>query len=134
MKNRFRQPHHNTTCYLYIGKVAELTGASRKAIRLYQDRGLIPAPERKNTYRIYSDLHVFMVHAIKQVQGVGFSLAETQAIMTELSAGGDFPLALVNDVFDRKSADIKGKIAALMATEKRLRALRSKMQKIFGLN
>lgn len=30
-------------------------GASRKAIRLYESLGLIPEPQRKGRYRIYSE-------------------------------------------------------------------------------
>ena len=47
--------------YLYIGKVAEITGASCKAIRHYESLGLLPTPKRRGKYRIYSELDVFFV-------------------------------------------------------------------------
>src|SRR5690554_5382293 len=40
---------------MYIGKLAEMTGATRKAIRLYESLGLIPVPSRNGNYRVYSD-------------------------------------------------------------------------------
>ena len=58
---------------MYIGKLAELTGASRKAIRLYEELALIPAPSRKVKYRIYTDKNVALITMIKRVQAVGIS-------------------------------------------------------------
>ena len=52
---------------MYIGKLAKLTGASPKAIRLYESIGLIPIPSREGKYRIYSDKDVALVHMIRRV-------------------------------------------------------------------
>ena len=38
---------------MYIGKLALVTGVTQKAIRHYENLGLIPAPERKGKYRFY---------------------------------------------------------------------------------
>ena len=40
---------------MYIGALAKLTSASRKAIRHYKSLGLIPVPQRKGRYRIDSE-------------------------------------------------------------------------------
>lgn len=59
MQSFFIAQTQSENAYLYIGKVAEMTGASRKAIRLYESLGLISAPRRKGQYRIYSERDVF---------------------------------------------------------------------------
>ena len=41
---------------MYIGKLALVTGVTQKAIRHYENLGLIPAPERKGKYRFYKQL------------------------------------------------------------------------------
>lgn len=50
---------HREDPFLSIGKVAEITGASPKAIRHYEALGLLPAPHRRGRYRIYSERDVF---------------------------------------------------------------------------
>lgn len=61
---------------MYIGDLAKRTGASRKAIYLYEEMGLIPTPARKGTYRIYSAETVGIVNTIRCAQSLGFKLKE----------------------------------------------------------
>jgi DNA-binding transcriptional MerR regulator len=74
---------------MYIGKLAELTGATRKAIRHYESIGLIPSPQRKGNYRIYTTLDVHLMKIIRQAQSVGFSLAEL--LIKKRSIPSDIP-------------------------------------------
>ena len=57
---------------MYIGKLAELTGATQKAIRLYESMGLIPVPNRQGKYRVYADNDVVLINLIRRAQAVGF--------------------------------------------------------------
>jgi DNA-binding transcriptional MerR regulator len=116
---------------MYIGKVAEKTGASRKAIRLYEARGLIPPPERQNTYRIYSERHVFMVHMIKQAQEGGFNLTELEGLIGAVAQGNTFPLDLANRLVAQKQDAIARDMAALVDLQKRLGDLQIEMNKQF---
>ncbi len=65
----------------YIGEAARKTGATPKAIRLYEKMKLIPKPERKGTYRIYSNRHIERIILIKQAQSLGFKLSEIKKIL-----------------------------------------------------
>ena len=76
---------------MYIGEVARQTGASPKAIRLYEKMRLIPTPERKNSYRYYNEQHVFAVTIIKESQRLGFKLAEIRNIMSDDISCEEFP-------------------------------------------
>lgn len=58
-----------------ISEVSRLTGASAKAIRLYEARGLLPPVPRLNRYRDYSEQDVAWVQLIRQALGLGISLA-----------------------------------------------------------
>lgn len=131
MTPEFNKPSFETKCYLYIGKVAEKTGASRKAIRLYEERGLIPAPERLHTYRLYSDQHVFMVHMIKQAQDVGFTLAELTELIGAVAKGQAFPLELANQLVAYKQDAIAREMTALKDLRKRLASLKTEMNQRF---
>ncbi|PKG26559.1 hypothetical protein CWS20_23325 [Cytobacillus horneckiae] len=61
-----------------IGQLSEETGVTRKAIRLYEEKGLIlPSIKRsEGNYRVYNQDHVFCINCIKQLQSLGVSLEE----------------------------------------------------------
>ena len=84
---------------MYIGKLAELTGATRKAIRHYESIGLIPSPQRKGNYRIYTMLDVHLVKMIRRAQSVGFSLAELNELTATKASTGSFPIEIANCIF-----------------------------------
>lgn len=58
-----------------ISEVSRLTGASAKAIRLYEARGLLPPVPRVNRYRDYSEQDVAWVQLIRQALALGITLA-----------------------------------------------------------
>ena len=63
-----------------IGELAKLTGASVKAIRLYEAKGLLPPVARDGSYRRYEHRHLEQVVLIRQAQGLGFQLSELLAV------------------------------------------------------
>jgi DNA-binding transcriptional MerR regulator len=128
----FTRDIHRETPYLTIGKVAAITGASPKAIRHYEAIGLMPAPQRRGKYRVYSDRDVFLVHVLKHAQTLGFRLPELKALVAEKVARKRFPLQLANALFERKRAEIRAQIAMLRQTLARLAAMRRRMNRNFG--
>ena len=67
---------------MYIGKAAQLSGTTIKAIRHYEDIGLLPQPQREGRYRVYSAQSVELLTFIKCAQQLGFKLKELQGILT----------------------------------------------------
>lgn len=63
-----------------IGELARFTGASVKAIRLYEEKGLLPPVPREGSYRRYEQRHLEQVVLIRQAQGLGFRLSELSAV------------------------------------------------------
>ena len=92
---------------LYIGKVAEITGASRKAIRHYEAIGLLPPPQRRGAYRIYNGRDVFIVHVIKHTQSYGFTLAELRELIAAISKQDNFPIQVALDAVERKRVAVR---------------------------
>ena len=117
---------------LYIGKVAEITGASRKAIRHYEAIGLLPPPRRRGAYRIYSGRDVFIVHVIKHTQSYGFTLAELRELITAISKQDNFPIQVALDAVERKRVAVRREAAALRALDQRLGGLVADIKKYFG--
>ena len=132
MEKFFTDQTHAEEAYLYIGKAAQMTGASRKAIRLYESLGLIPAPRRKGQYRVYSQRDVFLIRMIKTAQSVGFNLSEMHEMIDHKVRHKVFPLPIANTLFDKKRAELRQNIAAIEELEQRLVALQQLMNQTFG--
>lgn len=68
---------------LTIGQLAQQTGVSRKAIRLYEEKELIlPSIKRsEGNYRVYNQEHVFCINGIKQLRSLGVSLEEMKDLI-----------------------------------------------------
>ena len=132
MENFFTSQTQAENPYLYIGKVAQMTGASRKAIRLYESLGLIPAPRRQGKYRVYSQQEVFLIHMIKTAQSVGFNLSEMGEMISDKLNHKVFPLQTANKLFDKKRIALRRQMAALLELEQRLVGLQEQMNRTFG--
>lgn len=81
-----------------ISDVAKKTGLTSKAIRFYEEKGLVTAPIRTdNGYRSYSARHIEELTLLRQARQVGFNLDECRELV-----------ALFNDPA-RHSADVKAR-------------------------
>lgn len=74
--------------FMNIGKLSELTGVSRDALRMYERQGLIRAERRANGYRDFDRAMVRLVQMIRQGQSLGFSLREIAQITGAMQDGG----------------------------------------------
>lgn len=61
---------------MQIGAVAKAAGVSVKAVRHYEQLGLLGAVNRRGSYRYFSADQVERVHMVKLAQGLGFRLSE----------------------------------------------------------
>ncbi|AZQ53680.1 MerR family transcriptional regulator [Burkholderia cenocepacia] len=68
MKNPPAQPP------LTIGKLAQLTGASVRSIRHYDEHGLLASVRAANGYRLFADNAVTQVKQIQRMIATGFTL------------------------------------------------------------
>ena len=97
---------------MYIGKAAQLSGTTVKSIRHYEDIGLLPAPQRRGAYRVYSEQSVELLMFIKCAQQLGFKLKEMQAILDQ-HRGQTLPWQVVSNAIARKKHAVMGQIDAL---------------------
>lgn len=106
---------------MFIGSLSRLSGASPKAIRLYEALGLLGRVPRRGDYRVYSQRHLRQVALIRQAQQLGFSLAELKPV---LHAGGEAP------DWQRLLHQVRDKRAALRQEMERLRTLETHLGEI----
>lgn len=103
-----------------ISDVARKTGLTSKAIRFYEEKGLVTAPLRsENGYRSYTSKHLDELMLLRQARQVGFNLDECREMV-----------ALFNNPA-RHSADVKArtldKVAEIEAHIHELSAMRARL-------
>lgn len=88
---------------LTAGQMASLNGVSKKALRLYEQKGLLMphAVDPATGYRYYTHEQCPVLDTIQQMQAVGFSLAE----MKDVLDNGD--VGLMREVLERKTEDLE---------------------------
>lgn len=68
---------------MLIGEIADFFGVSRKAIRLYEKKGILKPvkTDAANGYRYYSTEQVQQLNALLELKALGFSLDEIKMIL-----------------------------------------------------
>ena len=103
-----RERHEQAPDGLTIGRLAALTGVSAKAIRYYEEIGLLPQPPRGvNRYRRYGPADVNRVRLLKRIRLLGAPLSLARPLLV----GAD----------DARCADVQMEVLSLV--RERLRAI-----------
>lgn len=101
-----------------INELAQRTGVSRRALRYYEEKGLLVAEREENGYRSYAERDVAFVRQVQNYLRMGMSLEHIKRVI----AGGDghtFPVMgqLTECVFE-----------AIELHEKRLKEVEEQLQ------
>jgi DNA-binding transcriptional MerR regulator len=92
---------------LFIGEVAARSGVSRKALRLYEARSILPAPSRTvSGYRVYPPEVLGVLHFVVRAQRLGLTLTEIATIVA-LRCARPGPCVHVRALLERKVADLE---------------------------
>ncbi len=113
---------------LSIGDVAREFGVSLRALRFYEDRGLLH-PRRRGTMRLYSEGDRSRLQMILKGKQLGFTLTEIREILesrTDIMNGWDLELNLHPDQItsqirhlERQRADLETALAELKEAHQR---------------
>ncbi|MNI13188.1 Mercuric resistance operon regulatory protein [compost metagenome] len=106
---------------MYIGKAAQLSGTTVKAIRHYEAIGLLASPRREGRYRIYSQQSVELLTFIKCAQQLGFKLKEMQLILKD-HQGEALPWDSVHKAITDKKRELMTQILGLQKVHAALEA------------
>jgi len=75
-----------------VAELADTAGVGVDTIRFYQARDLIPAPERRGRFAIYTTDHLERIRRIRELLDSGFSLAQIRKLLADdADAGGSSP-------------------------------------------
>jgi len=93
---------------LTIGEVATRTGVSRRALRLYEARGIVPKPRRTPAgYRVYDADVLGILHFVTQSRRLGLTLKEIGQIIA-LRAAKSGPCMHMRALLEQKLGDLDG--------------------------
>ncbi|MET9562244.1 MerR family transcriptional regulator [Streptomyces tauricus] len=70
-----------------IEDLAHRSGATVRTIRAYQDRGLLPRPERRGRANLYADTHLARLRQIADLLDRGYTLASIKELLEAWDAG-----------------------------------------------
>ncbi len=110
---------------LLIGEVAARSGVTRKALRLYEAAGILPAPDRSvSRYRVYGPETLALLGFVTQARRLGFSLAEIKEVVA-MKRSGEIPCQHVRTLVERKVTQLDQALRELAAQRTMLRNLLS---------
>ena len=105
---------------LTIGQLAKRAGLNIQTIRYYERRGLMPAPQRRESgYRYYLDEDLSRLEFIKHAKSLGFSLREISELLA-LRVDPDHTCDDFREEATQKISEIDFKIKQLRRIRKAL--------------
>jgi DNA-binding transcriptional MerR regulator len=108
---------------LLIGEVASRTGLSRKALRLYERTGILPASRRTTAgYRVYGPETLSTLAFVAQARRLGFHLDEIKDVV-QIRRSGRCPCPHVLDLVRQKIEELDRTLADLTDVRRGLKEL-----------
>jgi MerR family transcriptional regulator, copper efflux regulator len=108
---------------MLIGDLATRAGLSAKAIRFYEQAGLLPQPPRTpGGYRDYPPGAVDRLAFIRHAQAAGFTLADVRGVLA-IRDSGHAPCQHVSVLIDEHLAQVERRIAELTRARDALKDL-----------
>ncbi|MFJ6465145.1 MerR family transcriptional regulator [Streptomyces sp. NPDC091387] len=80
-------PAGRTGAEYRIEDLAHASGATVRTIRAYQDRGLLPTPERRGRANVYRDTHLTRLRQIADLLDRGYTLASIKELLEAWDTG-----------------------------------------------
>lgn len=107
---------------LKIGEIARKTGKSLRALRLYEELGLLRAARSTGGFRLYDTDQLARVYWIAKLQDMGFTLPQIQGLVTtvESSATGPGAMQSLRELFRARLAATRTQVERLMQLERDL--------------
>ncbi|MFA7484335.1 MAG: MerR family transcriptional regulator [Vulcanimicrobiota bacterium] len=110
-----------------IGDVAELLSTTIRAIRYYEEEGLLQPLRTEGGTRLYTKQHLARLRAILHLAGNGFSLDSIRllAMARERCKTGDESQRRVSEQLDGKLAEIEERMGELQRLAQEIRKVKT---------
>ncbi|WP_375275786.1 MerR family transcriptional regulator [Methylorubrum thiocyanatum] len=108
---------------LTIGEVSRRTAVKVPTVRFYEERGLLPKPERtEGNRRTYGEADVRRLRFIRHARELGFEVDDIKALL-DLAGQPDRPCAEADAIARQHLADIDDRIARLTGLRREVQAM-----------
>lgn len=105
---------------LSIGQMSQRTGVKVPTIRFYEQRGLLPEPERSvGNQRRYDNAALNRLAFIRHARDLGLPLADVAALISLEGAQGE-ALNRAHEIAQSQQKNLRGRIAKLQRLEREL--------------
>ncbi|KRF29005.1 heavy metal-responsive transcriptional regulator [Phycicoccus sp. Soil802] len=109
-----------------IGELAAAAGTTTKALRFYEQAGLLLPPQRTPAgYRDYTDAAVSRLDFVRRGQAAGLTLAQIRQVL-EVRDAGQAPCQHVVALLDRRLEDLDAQLAELRTLRNSIAGLRAR--------
>lgn len=106
-----------------IGELARRSGVTAKALRFYEDAGVLPAPPRgPSGYRDYDESALSRLRFVRAAQAAGLTLGEVRRIIAIREHDGP-PCSHVTELLRQHVHDLDRRIAELTRMRAEVRRL-----------
>jgi MerR family transcriptional regulator, copper efflux regulator len=108
---------------LKIGDLAKLSGKTQRALRLYEEMGLLtPGTRTIGGFRVYGPDAIERVQWIGKLQELGFTLHQIQELVPSEGGSPKEAMARVRKAFADKHAEVELQIARLQQLQREMDA------------
>ncbi|MFI6523756.1 MerR family transcriptional regulator [Streptomyces uncialis] len=107
-----------------IGELANAAGVSTRALRYYEQRGLLQARRQGNGYREYDESAVIRVHNVRALLDAGLKVDDIRELNLCLDEKQleHIPTCEAYVLYQQRLRAVQAQLAALTEVERRLRA------------
>jgi DNA-binding transcriptional MerR regulator len=114
---------------IFVGQLSKLTGKTPRALRMYEDLGLLsPAGRTSSGYRRYDQKSIDQVTYIEQLQLMGLTLTEIQKwvqdfrIKVDVERSGRDVMLILRELYVQKQLELQQKILELQKINEQLQS------------
>lgn len=115
--------HHDASKLLKVGDMARRTGKSVRALRLYEELGLLaPTARSIGGFRLYDESALTRIRWIELLQESGFTLHQIQDLLKAWHSThyGPDAMKVVRETFEKRLAETRAALERFAALEKEL--------------
>ncbi len=115
-------PPTTTDRRMKIGELARKTGKSVRALRHYEELGLLRSGRSDGNFRLYGADELARVYWISKLQDMGFSLTQVKSLIETVESSGTAPEAMQNlrEMFRGRLQQTRDQVERLMQLERDL--------------
>ncbi|MCX4242858.1 MerR family transcriptional regulator [Paraliomyxa miuraensis] len=105
-----------------IGELARKTGKSVRALRHYEELGLLGSARSEGGFRLYGADELARVYWISKLQDMGFSLTQVQGLIATVESSGTAPEAMqsLREMFRSRLLKTREQVERLLQLERDL--------------